>query len=99
MIRNVVLFSVNDGTQPQQVEAIARAMKAITFAGCSRWEMGRDLNLRAGNMPYAFIAEFADEAAYRAYDTNEEHNRIRRELLAPIVERIERFQYLVGAKR
>jgi len=99
MIRNVVLFSVKDGTQPQQVEAIARAMKAITFAGCSRWEMGRDLNLRAGNMPYAFIAEFADEAAYRAYDTNEEHNRIRRELLAPIVERIERFQYLVGAKR
>jgi hypothetical protein len=99
MIRNVVLFSVKDGTQPEKVEAIARAMKAITFAGCSRWEMGRDLNLRDGNLPYAFIAEFDDEAAYRAYDTNEEHNRIRRELLAPIVERIERFQYLVGAKR
>jgi quinol monooxygenase YgiN len=99
MIRNVVLFSVKVGTQPEQVEAIARAMKAITFEGCSRWEMGRDLNLRAGNMPYAFIAEFEDEAAYRAYDSNAEHNRIRRELLAPIVERIERFQYLVGAKR
>jgi len=99
MIRNVVLFSVKVGTQPEQVEAIARAMNAITFEGCSRWEMGRDLNLRAGNMPYAFIAEFEDEAAYRAYDSNAEHNRIRRELLAPIVERIERFQYLVGAKR
>ena len=99
MIRNVVLFSVKEGTQPEQVEAIARAMKAITFVGCSRWEMGRDLNLRPGNMPYAFIAEFVDEAAYRAYDANEEHNRIRRELLAPIVEKIERFQYLVGAKR
>lgn len=99
MIRNVVLFSVKEGTQPEQVEAIARAMKAITFAGCSRWEMGRDLNLRAGNMPYAFIAEFDDEAAYRAYDANEEHNRIRRELLAPIVDKIERFQYVVGAKR
>jgi hypothetical protein len=99
MIRNVVLFSVKEGTQPEQVEAIARAMKAITFAGCSRWEMGRDLNLRPGNMPYAFIAEFDDEAAYRAYDSHEEHNRIRREVLAPIVEKIERFQYLVGAKR
>jgi stress responsive alpha/beta barrel protein len=98
MIRNVVLFSVKDGTRLEQVEAIERAMKAITFTGCSRWEMGRDLNLRAGNMPYAFIAEFVDEAAYRAYDANEEHNRIRRELLAPIVERIERFQYVVGAK-
>ena len=98
MIRNVVLFSVKDGTRPEQVEEIARAMKAIIFAGCSRWEMGRDLKLRAGNMPYAFIAEFVDEAAYRAYDANEEHNRIRRELLAPIVEKIERFQYLVGSK-
>jgi len=99
MIRNVVMFSVKDGTRPEQVEAIARAMKEIAFAGCSRWEMGRDLNLRAGNMPYAFVAEFDDEAAYREYDTNEEHNRIRRELLGPIVDKIERIQYVVGAER
>jgi hypothetical protein len=46
-------------------------------------------------MSHAFVAEFEDEAAYRAYDTDAEHNRIRRELLAPIAERIERFQYEV----
>ena len=96
MIRNVVLFSVKDGTQPEQLAAIERGMKAIRFDGCLRWELVRDLRLREGNMPYAFISEFEDEAAYRAYDSHAEHNRIRRELLAPIAERIERFQYEVG---
>ena len=96
MIRNVVLFGVKDGTQPEQLAAIEHAMQAIRFDGCLRWELVRDLRLREGNLPYAFIAEFADEAAYRAYDAHAEHNRIRRELLAPIAERIERFQYEVA---
>lgn len=93
MIRNVVLFDLKEGTRPEQLDAIVRAMKAITFEGCGSWELVRDLRLREGNMAYAFVSEFDDEAAYRAYDTHEEHNRIRRELLAPIVERIQRFQY------
>jgi hypothetical protein len=96
MIRSVVLFSLKEGTRPEQLTAIERAMKAITFDRCGRWELVRDLRLRAGNMPYAFVAEFDDEAAYRAYDTHGEHNRIRRELLAPIVEKLERFQYAVS---
>lgn len=96
MIRNIVLFSVKEGTRPEQLDAIVRAMKAIRFDGCLRWELVRDLVLREGNMPYAFVSEFEHEAAYRAYDTNEEHNRIRRELLAPIVEKLERFQYAVS---
>jgi heme-degrading monooxygenase HmoA len=96
MIRSVVLFSVKKGTRPEQLEAIVRAMNAIRFEGCRRWELVRDLQLREGNAPYAFISEFDDEAAYRAYDTHGEHNRIRRELLAPIVERLERFQYEVS---
>ena len=39
MIRNVVMFSVKDGTRPEQVEAVVRAMKAISFAGArgGRW--------------------------------------------------------------
>lgn len=96
MIRNLVLFSVKDGTPSGAVEAIVQAMQAIQFDGCRRWELVQDLRLREGNLPYAFISEFDDEAAYRAYDSHGEHNRIRRELLAPIVEKLERFQYEVS---
>ncbi|HET8569619.1 MAG TPA: Dabb family protein [Candidatus Limnocylindria bacterium] len=95
MIRSVVLFSLKPGTRPEQLDAIVRAMKAIRFEGCISWDLARDLRLRDGNMPYAFVAEFVDAAAYRAYDTDEEHNRIRRELLAPVADKLERFQYEV----
>lgn len=90
-----MLFNVKDGTKAEQLAAIEHAMKAIRFDGCLRWELVRDLRLREGNLPYAFISEFADEAVYRAYDNHAEHNGIRRDLLAPIAERIERFQYEV----
>ena len=96
MIRSVVLFSVKNGTPPDQLDAIVRAMKAIRFEGCRSWELVRDLRLREGNMPYAFVSEFDDADAYRAYDTDVEHDRIRRELLAPIAEKVERFQYEVA---
>lgn len=95
MIRNVVLFSLKEGTPPEKLAEIDAAMSALRFEGCTRWELVRDLGLREGNPPYAFISEFDDEAAYRAYDADAEHNRIRRELLAPIVGRLERFQYEV----
>ena len=96
MIRSVVLFGVKEGTRPEQLDAIVAAMKAIRFEGCRRWELVRDLRLREGNMPYAFVAEFDDAAAYRAYDTDPEHNRVRGELLGPIAEKVERFQYEVA---
>jgi hypothetical protein len=96
VIRSVVLVKFKPDARPEQVAEIERAMKAIRFDGCTRWEMARDLGLRDGNASHAFVAEFDDEAAYRAYDAHSEHNRIRRELLAPIVERVERFQYEVS---
>jgi quinol monooxygenase YgiN len=95
VIRSVVLVKFKPDARPEQLAEIERAMKAIRFEGCTRWEMARDLGLREGNASHAFVAEFEDEAAYRAYDTDAEHNRIRRELVAPIAERIERFQYEV----
>ncbi len=91
-----MLFRPKPDTRPEQLTAIERAMKAIRFAGCTHWEMARDLGIREGNLPYAFVAEFDDEAAYRAYDAHPEHDRIRRELIAPILERAERFQYHVS---
>lgn len=54
---------------------------------------GRDLGLRTGNASYAITVDLDDEDAYRTYDLDQEHNRIRRELFAPISERIDRIQF------
>ena len=38
-------------------------------------------------------ARAADDDAYRVYDADPEHNRIRRELFAPISSSIQRIQF------
>ena len=95
MIRNIVTMRIRPGTAPEQVDALLSALLAVTFPGCTSYVAGRDLGLREGNVDIGIVADFEDEAAYRAYDANEEHNRIRRELMTPIVESTARCQVLV----
>jgi hypothetical protein len=95
VIRNIVLVRFKEGTDGERIEAIATAMGRLRLKGMRSWRLVSDLGLRDGNMPHAMISEFDDEEAYRVYDADPEHNRVRRELLAPIVDRLERFQYRV----
>jgi hypothetical protein len=46
-------------------------------------------------MSYAAVFDFRDEAAYKAFDTDDEHNRLRRDLFASTIARAERCQILV----
>jgi len=41
----------------------------------------------------AIVSDFVDEDAYRDYDADPEHNRLRRDLLGPIAEHVERCQF------
>ena len=97
MIRNVVVGVVRPGVRPEQVEAALQALRDYRLdgvpPGLSGIVAGQDLGLREGNASYCLTVDFPDEAAYRAYDLNEEHNRIRRELFAPISESIQRIQF------
>lgn len=94
MIRNVVVGVLTDGTSLQDAVDALEALQAITIPGVSvTVNAGLDLGLRDGNASYAITADFADADAYRAYDADEEHNRIRRERLAPISASIHRVQF------
>jgi hypothetical protein len=93
MVRTIVLVKFRPGTTQAQIDAITSAVKAMEIPGLINLSFGTDLGLREGNMSFAAVFDFEDEDAYRAYDRDEEHNRIRRELLAPIAERAERCQY------
>ncbi len=95
MIRSVVVVRFKERTPEDRIEAIGTAMRALRFPGMRDWRIVRDLGLRDGNAPYAIVSEFDDEEAYRRYDSDPEHDRVRRELLAPIVEHVERIQFRV----
>lgn len=93
MLRHVVLFQLNESASPERVEAIRAALGRLDCPGRMAFTMGADLGLRDGNMGLALVADFVDADAYRAYDTDADHDRIRRELIAPIAERLERCQF------
>jgi hypothetical protein len=93
MIRNVTLMRFKEGTSPDRIDELAVAMRGLRIDGMRELTMGRDVGLRDSNMDWAVVADFDDVEAYRAYDSDAEHNRIRRELVGPIAERIERCQF------
>ncbi len=95
MIRNVVLAKLKQGVRDQDVEVMLAALRGIRTPGLLSITAGRDLGLRDGNWDAAVVTDLADEESYRIYDADAEHNRIRRDVVAPLVERIERCQFQV----
>ena len=94
MIRNVVVGRVREGVPAEQVEAAIQALRDLRVEGVEfRLVGGQDRGLREGNASFALTADFVSDEAYRTYDADPEHNRIRRELVAPISSSIERIQF------
>ena len=93
MIRNVVVGRVRPGSSPEALEEALDAIMALKPDGLLEMRVGSDAGLREGNWSFAITADFVDEDAYRRYDLDEEHNRVRRELFAPLSEEIARVQF------
>jgi hypothetical protein len=96
MIRHVVLIRFEAGVEPGRVEGIMSALKAMRGPGMTGYSIGTDLGLRPGNTDLAIVADFADEESFARYDADAEHNRIRRDLIAPIAASVERCQFRTG---
>ena len=94
MIRNVVVGRLRPGIDPSEIQPALDAILAMRVEGVTYTvAAGVDLGLREGAASYAITGDFADEDAYRAYDADAEHNRIRREMFAPLSETVERVQF------
>ncbi|WP_433505714.1 Dabb family protein [Pseudonocardia halophobica] len=94
MIRNVVVGTVKPGVPREEIEKALQALLDLRVEGVElRMVVGVDLGLREGNASYALTVDLDDEEAYRIYDRDAEHNRIRRELFVPISESISRIQF------
>ena len=93
MIRNVVVAKLRPGVAPEDARKALDAIVALDPPGCLSMLVGLDAGLREGNWSLAITADFADVESYRAYDLDEEHGRVRRELFGPICEDIVRIQF------
>ena len=93
MICNVVMGKLKPGLEQPAVQPALDAILALTPPGLIGCRAGTDLRLREGSWDWAISSSFVDEASYRAYDLDEEHNRIRRELFGAVSEQIVRVQF------
>ena len=92
MIRNVVAVRLEPDHDPERVAALRAGFAALHTPGTLSYTIGPDMGLRDGTWSFAIVADFADEAAYRLYDEDPEHNRLRTEL-APFAAQIARVQF------
>ncbi len=92
MIRNIVVGKLRPGLDQADIEPGLAAIAALTPDGVISVILGVDQRLRDTTWDFAITSDFVDVAAYQAYDLDEEHNRIRRELIAPLCEQIVRVQ-------
>jgi len=95
MIRNVVMGRLHPGADTDRLDEGLACLRRLQIEGMLTLQCGRDAGLREGNWDYALTADLVDEKAYRRYDEDEEHNRIRRELLGPVSEQVVRLQFAV----
>lgn len=80
------------GHDAAEVAKLQEGLRNLNCPGTVSFTVGDDLGLRDGNWSFAIVGDFTDEAAYRGYDGDDEHNRLRAQL-APHVEQICRVQY------
>jgi Stress responsive A/B Barrel Domain len=99
MIRNVVLGRLREPADEGQKAADAQmlleglaGLRRLKLPGMLDMRTGTDLGLRAGGWDYAITNDWQDEASYRAYDADEEHSRLRREIFGVISREIARVQ-------
>lgn len=94
MIRHVSVFTLKDGADVARITAGIDQVRD-RVPGPIAHAYGPDAGLRAGNGGFAVTFDFEDGAAYRAWDTHPEHERIRKELILPHVTAVARCQFRV----
>jgi hypothetical protein len=96
MIRHVALFDLRDGVEIAQIEEALAIVRQLA-PGIRDASWGPDAGLREGNAGFTSVWDFADEAAYRAWDAHPEHERVRRELILPNIVGVRRGQFRIDS--
>jgi len=92
MIRNVVMGRLRPDADTDRLDQGLAGIVALGIEGMTEVRVGRNAALRPGNWDYTITADFTDAAAYKVYDEDEEHNRLRREVFGPLSAEIARIQ-------
>jgi hypothetical protein len=87
VIRHVVLFQFQPGTTEAQIDDYERSLIEYVAGldGVVSYRIGRDAGLNPNTYDFSIVAEFAEEADFRAYFDGDRHVEIQRETASMIV--------------
>lgn len=97
MIKHVVLLDWKEGTTAEAIQQVTSAFAALEpeIEGLLSYTFGSDAQIYRGNADYALIADFADEAHFKAYVTHPKHQALLTEITGPILESFQSVQIVV----
>ncbi len=86
MLRHVVVLRWKPGTTAAQLAALVRAIATLPaqIPGIRAYRFGADARLSSGNFDFAIVADFDDEAGFRAYVSHPAHQRFIAEHTRPL---------------
>jgi heme-degrading monooxygenase HmoA len=98
MLRHVALFRFREDASPEAVSALDAGLRELPglVPELRGFACGRDAELAEGTADYAVVAEFDDEAGWRAYQDNPAHRRVIEQLLTPILAERRAAQFRSG---
>ena len=97
MIRHVVLGRLKPGVEQHEIRPVLEAIAALRTPGMLDCRTGIDERLRDATWDFAITVDLEDVAAYRAYDADAEHDRIRKDRLLPLTAELARVQFSTEA--
>jgi hypothetical protein len=97
VIRHVALGRLKPGVEEGAIRRALEAIAALRTPGMLDCRTGTDAGLREQTWDFAITVDLEDVAAYRAYDADAEHDRIRREQLLPLTAELVRVQFATEA--
>jgi len=97
LIRHVALGRLKPGVEAGEIRPVLEAIAALRTPGLLDCRAGTDERLREQTWDFAITVDLEDVAAYRAYDTDAEHDRIRKEQLLPLTAELVRVQFSTPA--
>jgi hypothetical protein len=87
MVRHTVMFTFRDGVGDEEIERIFAELSRLpaVIPQLRDYRMGRDIGVNTGNAQLMVTGDFDSVADYLAYRDHDEHRRIVRDLIAPLV--------------
>ncbi|MBX7160901.1 MAG: Dabb family protein [Acidimicrobiia bacterium] len=87
MLRHVVVFTWTSDAGADAKRAVAEALAALpaTVTTIRDYRFGSDAGVNEGNCDFAVVADFDDVDGYLIYRDHPAHQRVIRDLIAPIL--------------